>query len=93
MFLTLYRSGMTKAKTQVQAGELQNLQEAGIRSIDLNYVSTNIEINGNLLSEASHYTDEQGNRELAADVKDTRLEIGDIPGFTVDEKRHKGDFF
>lgn len=36
---------------KVQEGELQSLKDAGITSIDLNYVSTNIEINGNLLTE------------------------------------------
>ncbi len=50
-----------------------------------------IDLNGNLLSEASKYTDSDGNKELAADIqlnadlKDTKVEIGDIPGFTIDE--------
>lgn len=32
---------------KVQEGELRSLKDAGVTSIDLNYVSTNIEINGN----------------------------------------------
>ncbi|MCH9812829.1 MAG: tandem-95 repeat protein [Epsilonproteobacteria bacterium] len=76
---------------KVGEGELNSLQESGVKSIDLNYVSTNIDLNGNLLSEASKYTDSEGNKELAADiqlnadVKDTKIESGDIPNFTVDE--------
>ena len=76
---------------KVQEGELRSLKEAGVTSIDLNYVSTNIEINGNLLTEASKYTDAQGNKELAADIqlatdaKDTKLELQDLPqDFTID---------
>ncbi len=67
---------------KVQDGELQSLLEAGVKSIDLN---------GNLLTEASKYTDSNGSKELAADiqlnadVKDTKVEIGDIPNFTIDE--------
>ncbi len=76
---------------KVQDGELKSLHEAGVKSIDLNYVSTNIDLNGNLLSAASKYTDSDGNKELAADIqlnadlKDTKVEIGDIPNFTIDE--------
>ncbi len=76
---------------KVQDGELKSLHEAGVKSIDLNYVSTNIDLNGNLLTETSKYTDNNGNKELAADiqlnadVKDTKVEIGDIPDFTIDE--------
>ncbi|MDO9179579.1 MAG: hypothetical protein Q7U16_14860 [Agitococcus sp.] len=46
--------------------------------------------NGNLLVEASKYTDTVGNKELAADIqlstdaKDTKVDINDIPNFTVD---------
>ncbi|MGE3612043.1 MAG: calcium-binding protein [Sulfurimonas sp.] len=76
---------------KVQEGELRSLKDAGVTSIDLNYVSTNIEINGNLLTEASKYTDAQGNKELAADIqlatdaKDTKLELQDLPeDFTID---------
>ncbi|MDD3595660.1 calcium-binding protein [Sulfuricurvum sp.] len=74
----------------VQDGELRSLSEAGITSIDLNYVSTNIEINGNLLVEASKYTTTLGNKELAADIqlatdaKDTKVDINDIPNFNID---------
>ena len=75
----------------VQEGELKSLQEEGITSIDLNYVSTNIDINGNTLTEASKYTDSNGDKELIADVllttdiKDTKVDISDIPNFTIDE--------
>ncbi|MDD5160522.1 MAG: calcium-binding protein [Sulfuricurvum sp.] len=75
---------------EAQAGELQSLSEAGITSIDLNYVSTNINVNGNLLSDASKYTDTTGTKELAADIqlatdaKDTKVDINDIPDFTID---------
>ena len=75
---------------KVQEGELHSLTEAGITSIDLNYVSTNININGNLLVEASKYTNTQGSKELAADIqlatdaKDTKVDINDIPNFSID---------
>ncbi len=75
----------------VQEGELKSLQEEGVTSIDLNYVTTDIDINGNTLTEASKYTDAKGDKELiadvllAADVKDTKVDIGDIPNFTIDE--------
>lgn len=67
---------------EAQPGELQSLSEAGITSIDLNYVSSNININGNLLTEASKYTTTLGNKELATDAK---VNASDIPGFSVDE--------
>lgn len=82
--------GYANQDAEVQSGELQSLSEAGITSIDLNYVSTNINVNGNLLVEASKYTDTTGNKELAADIqlatdaKDTRVDIEDIPNFTMD---------
>jgi hypothetical protein len=75
---------------KVQEGELRSLKEAGVSSIDLNYVATEIVINGNLLTEASKYTTVLGNKELAADIqlatdaKDTRIELSDIPNFTID---------
>ncbi|MCK9372542.1 MAG: hypothetical protein M0P91_05045 [Sulfuricurvum sp.] len=75
---------------EVQSGELKSLSDAGITMIDLNYVSTNININGNLLVEASKYTSGTGSKELAADIqlatdaKDTRVNIDDIPNFTID---------
>ena len=76
---------------KVQKGELRTLSQADIKSIDLNIVETNIEINGNVLTEASKYTDSKGNKELVADVqlatdvKDTKVDIADIPDFTIDE--------
>ena len=76
---------------RVQEGELRGLIEAGISSIDLNVVETEIELNGNVLTEASKYTDVEGNKELVADirlnadVKDTQINLEDIPDFTVDE--------
>jgi len=81
----------TNQDAKAQENELRTLQEAGIKSIDLNIVETSIEIEGNLLTEASKYTDAEGNRELVADiqlatdVKDTKVEIEDIPNFTIDE--------
>jgi len=81
----------TNQDAKAGENELQSLSEAGIKEIDLNIVETNIEINGNLLSEASKYTDDEGNKELAADIqlatdaKDTKVEIEDIPNFTIDE--------
>ena len=72
-----------------QEGELQSFQNAGVEKIELDYVSTNIDLNGNLLTEASRYTDSDGNRELAADIqlatdqKDTRIELEDIPGLVI----------
>ena len=44
-----------------------------------------------MLTEASKYTDDDGNKERAAeiqlntDAKDTKVDIGDIPNFTIDE--------
>jgi hypothetical protein len=76
---------------KVQTGELKSLYDAGVKSIDLNYVSTDIDLNGNRLTEASKYTDNKGDKELAADiqlnadVKDTKIEPEDIPNFTIDE--------
>ena len=76
---------------KVQEGEIQSLSDAGITNIDLNLVETNIEINGNLLTEASKYTTSEGAHELVADVqlatdtKDTKVDVADIPDFTVDE--------
>jgi len=76
---------------KVQEGELKSLYDAGVKSIDLNYVSTDIDLNANRLTEASKYTDNKGDKELAADiqlnadVKDTKVEPEDIPNFTIDE--------
>ncbi len=75
----------------VQEGELTSLSDEGITSIDLNYVSTRIEIEGNLLTEASKYTNTNGTKELVADIQlatdvaDTKVDLSDIPNFTVDE--------
>jgi hypothetical protein len=75
----------------VQEGELTSLTQEGITSINLNAVNTQIEINGNMLSEASKYTDRQDNKELIADIqlatdaKDTQVNIADIPNYTIDE--------
>ena len=52
-----------------QIDELVSLSEAGVKSINLNAVSTNIEVNGNLITEASKYTDSEGNLELIADLE------------------------
>lgn len=57
-----------------QTNELINLKDEGIKSINLNAVSTNIEVNGNIITEASKYTDSNGNLELAADVELQYLE-------------------
>jgi hypothetical protein len=51
-----------------QASELKTLSEAGVKNIELNVIGTNIELNGNLLSEAGRYGDSAGDRELAADI-------------------------
>ena len=83
---------------KVQKGELRTLSQADIKSIDLNIVETNIEINGNLLTEASKYTDSKGNKELVADVqlatdvKDTKVDIADIPDFTIDESTRENSY-
>ena len=76
---------------KVQEGELRSLDEAGVKDIDLSLVETNIEINGNVITEASKYTTNEGTKELVADVelatdaKDVSIEIEDIPDFSVDE--------
>ena len=75
----------------VQEGELTSLKEEGIKSINLNTVDTNIELNGNLLTEASKYTDSSGSKELIADIqlatntKDTQVNLDELPNYTVDE--------
>ena len=45
----------TNQDAKVQTRELRTLSQADVKSIDLNIVETNIEINGNLLTEASKY--------------------------------------
>jgi VCBS repeat-containing protein len=72
-----------------QAGELKTLSEAGVTKIELNVFATNINLNGNLLSEAGRYGDSTGTRSLAADVEltfDARITTVDtslIPEYTV----------
>ncbi|MGE3612539.1 MAG: hypothetical protein AB7G20_03510, partial [Sulfurimonas sp.] len=71
-----------------QADELVSLSDAGVKSIDLNVVGTNIEVNGNLLTEASRYTTSDGSRELAADIelafdsRITNIDTSTIEGYT-----------
>ena len=54
-------------------------------------LDTEIEINGNLLTEASKYTDTNNNKELIADIqlatntKDTQVNLDELPNYTVDE--------
>ncbi len=71
-----------------QADELKSLSEAGVRSINLSAVGTNIELNGNIIVEASKYTDSEGNLELAADIeftfdsRITKIDTSTIPDYT-----------
>ncbi|WP_310442559.1 Ig-like domain-containing protein [Sulfurimonas sp.] len=71
-----------------QADELVSLKDAGVTSINLNAVTTNIELNGSLLTEASKYTDTQGNLELAADLelefdsRITKIDTSTIENYT-----------
>jgi hypothetical protein len=51
----------------VEQGELKSLKDEDIKTIELDVVGTNINVDGNLLTEAGRYQDTQGNRELAAD--------------------------
>ncbi len=53
----------------VDTGELSSLKEEGVKSIELDVVGTNIDVNGNLITEAGRYQDSEGNKELAADVE------------------------
>jgi hypothetical protein len=72
-----------------QASELKTLSEAGVKNIELNIFGTNINLNGNLLSEAGRYGDSSGTRSLAADIQltfDARITTVDtslIPDYTV----------
>ncbi|AFV97424.1 MULTISPECIES: calcium-binding protein [unclassified Sulfuricurvum] len=52
-----------------QANELKSLSQAGVKNIELNVIGTNINLNGNILSEAGRYGDSTGERELAADIQ------------------------
>jgi len=54
---------------KTEKGELQSLQKEGIMSIELDIIGTDLELNGNILSEAGRYVDKDGNRELIADVQ------------------------
>jgi Ca2+-binding RTX toxin-like protein len=73
-----------------QADELVSLKDEGVTSINLNAITTNIELGGATLTEASKYTDSEGNKELAADVNleyDARLttiDVTTIPDYSVD---------
>ncbi|MDD5387636.1 MAG: hypothetical protein PHQ22_10625 [Sulfuricurvum sp.] len=72
-----------------QASELKTLSQAGVNTIELNVFATNINLNGNLLTEAGRYGDTTGTRSLAADVEltfDSRITTVDtslIPNYTV----------
>jgi hypothetical protein len=74
-----------------QKEELVSLKDEGVKSIDVEHiVTTDIEQGSATLTEASRYTDTQGNRELAADVKLeynqtlTTIDTATIPDYTVD---------
>lgn len=47
---------------KLDEGELKSLKEEGVSSINLDVFSTNIELNGNILTEASKYTDSENNQ-------------------------------
>ncbi|MDD4855056.1 MAG: hypothetical protein PHU41_04335, partial [Sulfuricurvum sp.] len=49
-----------------QANELKTLSQAGVKNIELNVIGTNINLGGNILSEAGRYGDNTGDRQLAA---------------------------
>jgi hypothetical protein len=72
-----------------QASELKTLSQAGVNTIELNVFATNINLNGNLLSEAGRYSDSTGARSLAADVEltfDARITTVDtslMPDYTI----------
>ena len=54
---------------KVDDGELISLKDAGVESISLNSIGTSIEIDGAILTDASKYTDSQGNKELIVDLE------------------------
>jgi Ca2+-binding RTX toxin-like protein len=72
----------------VEEGELTRLKDEGIKAIELDVVGTDINIDGNLITEAGRYRDSEGGRELAADVElayDSRLtavDLSQIPEYT-----------
>jgi hypothetical protein len=53
---------------RVDEGELKSLKEEGVTTINTEVFNTNIEVDGNILTEASKYTDSNGSLELAADL-------------------------
>jgi Ca2+-binding EF-hand superfamily protein len=74
-----------------QADELSTLKDEGVVSININNViTTDIELGGATLTEASKYTDSEGNKELAADVnlefdgRLTTIDVTTIPDYSVD---------
>ncbi len=75
---------------QAQEGELTYLKDAGIDSIDLNAIDTDIKINGHTISQASRYTNSQGEKNLIADIHlayDSRITTIDptlIKDFSID---------
>ncbi|ADR33863.1 RTX toxins and related Ca2+-binding protein [Sulfuricurvum kujiense DSM 16994] len=72
-----------------QESELKTLTPSGVSNIELNVFATNINLNGNLLSEAGRYSDSSGERSLAADIEltfDSRITTVDtslIPDYTI----------
>jgi Ca2+-binding RTX toxin-like protein len=73
----------------VDVGELKSLKD--IATIDLNSVQTTIDLEGTILTEASHYTDTSGNKELAADLElqympkvDSTISAGNAGSIDVD---------
>jgi hypothetical protein len=73
----------------VDEGELKSLKD--IATIDLNSVQTTIDLEGTILTEASHYTDTTGNKELAADLElqympkvDSTISAGNAGSIDVD---------
>jgi hypothetical protein len=74
-----------------QTDELVSLKEEGIKSINANNVlTTDIELGGATLSEASKYTDSEGNKELVADINLeynpllTTIDTTTIPDYSID---------
>ncbi|PHM16873.1 MAG: hypothetical protein CJD30_09285 [Sulfuricurvum sp. PD_MW2] len=72
-----------------QSNELKSLSQVGVKNIELNVIGTNINLNGNILSEAGRYGDSRGTRSLAADIEltfDSRITTVDtalIPDYTI----------
>ncbi|XPV69494.1 MAG: calcium-binding protein [Halarcobacter sp.] len=80
----------TNGDGRASKDELSYLSDANIKSIDLDYMNTNIELAGLTLSQVARYTDSNGDEELAADLDLeynpilTTVDIEDIPDFSVD---------